>query len=59
MKKWFVGASCALLLAAFVSIPSGCGGGAAEKIDADQADNTQPPGHEAALEKMNAKPSGG
>ncbi len=55
MKKLIVAGMCALMLAAFVSIPAGCGSGQATKIT-PTGEEEQPEEHAQGQEEMNEKP---
>ncbi len=57
MKKWIVAGMCALMLTAFVAIPSGCGSNEATKLTPTGDTEPQPEGHEQAAKEMNKKPS--
>ncbi len=58
MKKWLVTIMSAMLLAALLTIPGGCGKKEATKIEAKGQAPPPPAGHAEAAKNINKKPEG-
>ena len=57
MKRLLALTAIALFGTAVISLPSGCGPGDAEKIDATKYQSKQPPGHDEAWKESEKGPN--